>query len=77
MMLVPNILENVSILCDILSSHAEKCDIFSLEESTLDVTFDDIGKITLQVSNFENGNNGHLNLNIAQRCAISCPDCVQ
>lgn len=77
MTIVPAILENISIFRDILSNHAEKCDIFSLEETTLNVTLDVIGRVTLLISDFENENNENLNPNIAQRCTISCSDSVQ
>ncbi|MCJ1422456.1 hypothetical protein MMC29_000336 [Sticta canariensis] len=47
MTLVPTILEDVSIFYGILRGHAEKGDLFSLEEATLSVTLDVIGRVTL------------------------------
>lgn len=49
MTLIPNILEDVLIFHDILQDHAQKGDIFSLEEATLSVTLDVIGRVTLLV----------------------------
>lgn len=57
MTLVPAILEDVSIFYGILQGHAEKGDLFSLEEATLSVTLDVIGRVTLSV--FKYRGQGH------------------
>lgn len=77
MTIVSAILKDISIFREILSNHAEKCDIFSLQKITLSVDFDVIERVTLLVIDLVNRNNGNLNSNIAQRCAISCSDSVQ
>ena len=44
---VPNLVEEVSVYCEILREHARKQDIFSLDETTLNLTMDIIGTVTL------------------------------
>lgn len=44
---VPHIVEEVSVYCEILREHARKRDIFSLDETTLRLTMDIIGAVTL------------------------------
>lgn len=45
--LVPRIIEDTSIFCDTLSMHAEKSDIFSLEDVTTKLTIDVIGRVVM------------------------------
>jgi cytochrome P450 len=47
--MVPGIMEDVLVFRDILRQRAEQGNIFSLEETTLNVTFDVIGRVTLLV----------------------------
>ena len=47
MTLVPSIMEDALIFRDILREHARKGDMFSLEETTLNVTIDVIGRVVL------------------------------
>lgn len=47
MTLMPNIVQEVSIFCEILREHAVKGDLFQLEEVATRLTVDIIGKITL------------------------------
>lgn len=48
--IVPEIMEEVLVFRDILRGHAGKGDIFSLEEATLNLTLDVIGRVTLLVT---------------------------
>lgn len=45
--LVPKIIEDSLIFCEMLSMHAEKSDIFSLEEVTTNLTIDVIGRVVM------------------------------
>lgn len=47
MTLVPGIVTNVSIFCDILREHARKNDLFRLEKHATRLTIDIIGKVVL------------------------------
>ncbi|KAI9884809.1 MAG: hypothetical protein M1823_003398 [Watsoniomyces obsoletus] len=47
MTLVPAIMKDVSIFCEQLQEHARRSDVFSLEEMTLNVTIDVIGRVAL------------------------------
>lgn len=47
MTLVPAMMKDVSIFCDQLQEHARQGDVFSLEEMTLNVTIDVIGRVAL------------------------------
>ncbi|KAI9876366.1 MAG: hypothetical protein M1830_006660 [Pleopsidium flavum] len=44
---VPHIVEEVAVYCEILREHARKADVFSLDETTLSLTMDIIGTVTL------------------------------
>jgi cytochrome P450 len=44
---VPHIVKEVSVYCEILREHGRKGDIFSLDETTLSLTMDIIGTVTL------------------------------
>ncbi|MCJ1264273.1 hypothetical protein MMC22_004144 [Lobaria immixta] len=48
--LVPRIIEDTLIFCDTLSTHAEKSDVFSLEDVTTKLTIDVIGRVVIDTS---------------------------
>ena len=45
--LVPQIIQEVSTFCEVLREHAHANDLFLLEESTVNLTMDTIGRIAL------------------------------
>lgn len=45
--MIPSIMKDMQIFCDILRDHARKEDLFSLEEITTNLTLDIIGRVTL------------------------------
>lgn len=45
--MIPGIMKDTHIFCDILRDHARKKDLFSLEEMTTNLTLDIIGRVTL------------------------------
>lgn len=47
MSLVPSMLEELLVFKDILQEHAEKGDVFSLDEAAVNASMDVIGKVTL------------------------------
>ena len=47
MTLVPCIVEEIVKFRDLLSEHAEKCDVFSLDELAINATMDVIGKVAM------------------------------
>jgi hypothetical protein len=45
--MMPQIIEQISVFCDILQEHAQQGDVFPLEEITMNLTFDVIELLVL------------------------------
>jgi hypothetical protein len=44
---VPQIIGQISVFCDILQEHAQQGDVFPLKEAAMNLTFDIIGLLVL------------------------------